>query len=219
MLDKKNLIMIGIVGAAGFASSLILGMVMSKRAPQPPQSQTPAQEQKATLEMLPTPAGEPVSLSPAKKQLDELIRDVKKTEMELKDRERKLKEQEKQVQLAQEDLKKQIGKLEALKMEIEAPRKQLKDALEELESKLVVIEKEEDTQLKKIAGTFQGMDPTKAAEALTSMSRNGQIKYVVKLLSFMEPRSSAKVMNEITDNDPETSAKLVGIWKQVRQSR
>jgi len=222
MPGKKNLIIMIVLAAAGFVVSFAASMMMSGDQPTAETAAKPQPGASTGEDFLPATALTGtgiVSLNPTRKLLNDLIREVKAKQDHLRRREKDVLAREKRLESAEKKLKDLAKQAELQHVQTVASLKTLQTKMTELDREVILITEGEDAQLLKIASTYESMDPGQCAQAFVTMWGNDQIPTVVKLLSFMEPRRAAKVLNEITDLDKkgEVSGELVERWKRVRK--
>jgi flagellar motility protein MotE (MotC chaperone) len=92
----------------------------------------------------------------------------------------------------------------------------------------VEIERTEKANLVAIAAAYDRMDPASASEILTNMSmsqsrgagsKRSSIDDAVKILYFMQERTKANVLAEMTTAEPALAALLCQRLKQVQEGK
>lgn len=212
---KLVIIVMAGLGVVSFALSFLLSSMLG--APQPSSAEEAPGQDGAQQDLGPLSPARAASVVPRAKQLDELVKEVRLRIGEYQRKQANLEKREKRLTLAEELLKKQAKELEALRMELVAPLNGLREARDELERSRVLIAKEEEANLRRIAAVYEKMDAAKAAERLSQMCNNQQEADAVKILYNMSERSAGKVLQEMTDVS--LVARLTGMMKKVQQQQ
>jgi flagellar motility protein MotE (MotC chaperone) len=211
MKKKLPFIIIGVLGLAAFAGSLLWSM---KQAP--PKTEVAKNPSESNVPV--TVSGGIVNgdgkLTPKEKQLDELIGELRVKIADNKRKEKELDERQGRLAIAQEILKKQTKELEDVQIQILTPLTALKEEQARLEKSRIRIRQEEKVNLKKMATVYEKMEPAAGGAILSVMCENKQVDNVVKILHFMSEKAAASVMDSLADKT--LAAKLTEMLQRVR---
>lgn len=221
MNKKKLIIILSAVGVVCFAGAFFASKMLNK-APAEPAAKDEASTQPADpVAAAPPPVGPGhadsvlPALGPKESQLDELLRGVRAREEAVMKREQALDHEAKRIEIARDLLKKQADETLALQAQLVAPLAGLKKAQRELQDSVLTIGKLEAGNLKKLASTFEKMDPTAGSQKLLAMCDNQQDNDAARLLHFMSDRAAAKLLAEI--GDKALAAKLIDKMKRIKE--
>ena len=135
-----------------------------------------------------TEGGQARPVEPGPGRLDmEIIRDVKKRQMELDQREERLKKQEARINTMRDDLDRQITELKTLHAKIEEQIQMRSDL--------------EIRSVKRLAKAYAAMPPENAAVLISKMDT----KIVIRVLGAMRERSAGRILAE---TPPELASKI-----------
>ncbi len=160
-------------------------------------------------------AGQPREFLPNQAAIEQLIKDLRARTAEYEHKKSLLAQRESRVRQAEENLKRRAKEVEKLRMELIGPLTRLKDAIAEVRRQQVLVDKQEKSNLQRIAGTFEKMDAVKGGAMLAGMCENGQADDAVKILYYMSERMSAKMLAEMPDQA--LAAKLTGLMKGIQE--
>lgn len=107
------------------------------------------------------------------------------------------------------DLEKQALALEDL-------RKQISKGNTELVKSRVEVQKDESTNLVKVAALYDAMPPENAAKLLTQMADTGKLDTAVKIVANMKPSKASKALSEMTD--PSLANQIIDKWKSLKST-
>jgi flagellar motility protein MotE (MotC chaperone) len=218
MSGKKFLLILGALAVVSLGVSTVLSLLLGGRGAagtgQGARAGKPLSKSEALLAQL-AAAGEPKRLLPTQSQLEETVRDLRARIAEYEHKRQLLDERDKRVAQAEENLKRRAKEVEKLRMELIGPLTRLKDAVADLQRQQKVVAKQEKANFQRIAATFEKMETTKGGAMLAGMCENGQTDDVVKILYYMNERSSAKLLAEIPDQA--LAAKLTGLMKKIQE--
>lgn len=230
-MNKKLIIITGIIGIVGFGASFgvsfILGKMQKLQQPQDEQQQQAAIENQ-TAEML--ASTEPVIKEEEKtlkaklteQQLQGLIHDVREKSMEYDVKMASLQKTEERIASVQKSLQNDIESLNKLRIEIASLTAQLKQHRQNLLDTRIEIESSEQGNFQKMASFYDTMEPEGAAEIFTNMSKlstsesNG-LDDVVKILYYMEDRNKAGVLEQLVTTEPKLAAVLSREMKKIKE--
>ena len=138
----------------------------------------------------------------------------------LTEREVKLDARRKQVELVLQDIRSEREELSRVRQQLAAELKLVADKSAELDKKFTSLdeqrkllakgsadlskgrtdyEKDERTNLTKMAALYDGMAPETAAKILQQMADTGKMETAVKVLAQMKPAKASKVLSEMPD--------------------
>lgn len=142
----------------------------------------------ATLNVPPPgdPAGVVTNAPPERINWDFLTPEIEELRKELKERLETVARREEELQDYDKRLKAERGEVDKLKHEIEAVR-------DDLSHRLIEIEVSEQKNLKTLAATYSGVQPTAALAIFKEMDD----EMVVKILAFMKPDPVGQILQEM----------------------
>jgi len=217
MGKRLLLIVLAVAGAGIFAAAFAASFAVSRYLISPAKTQaagpqTP--EAAAATKEAPKEAVPDIS-SVEEKHLYELVKEVRQKVGDCQKREQELQEQEKRLQMTREVVDREAQNLENQRLQLAAALARLKETQGELEKTRVAIGREEVVNLKRVAAVYDKMDATAGSRILEGMCTNKQEADAVKILYYMQERSVAKVLAEITDKS--LAARLCEQLKRVKE--
>ena len=165
----------------------------------------------------------PVAVRPQKMNVEEIVRvglSLKSRELAMKERERSLQRVETQQQLVLADIEAEQKELEGLLAQSRDQRaatgellKDVRQAQIEVEKKKQEIDtlqnqpgsvsasstKDREANIKDLSEVVQGLSPEKAAGVLKEFANNGKIDTAVEILSKLEDRNAAGILEAMDD--------------------
>ncbi|MCX5654050.1 MAG: hypothetical protein NTY65_05300 [Planctomycetota bacterium] len=213
MGKRLLLIVLAVAGVGIFAASFAVSRYLIKPAktqaagPQTPEAAAATNE--APKEVVPDIS------SVEEKHLYELVKEVRQKVGDCQKREQELQEQEKRLQMTREVIDREAQNMENQRLQLAAALGRLKETQGELEKTRVAIGREEVTNLKRVAAVYDKMDAAAGSRILEGMCTNKQEADAVKILYYMQERSVAKVLAEITDKS--LAARLCEQLKRVKE--
>ena len=217
-MKPKNLIILVALAGVSFAASFFVSKSMTPPAEPPAAEAPPDPEVLNELDLtgpFPEQAVSP-SYQVKERELMQLIKEVRLKQQALSEREEDLDDRQKRLELAEELLEDQATELEALRVQLVTPLTRLRETIAELENSRVQIEQEESSNLKKLAATYDKMEPRSGADILLGMCRNNQEADAVKILYFMGERQVAALLAAMPED---MAGILVTKLKTVRQTQ
>jgi len=215
MLANKKLIILISLAVVGFAASFVASMFLGG-APRPAGAQQRAQTARQTGSLMAQlAAGGLGEMRPRDKELEELVKELRQKIDLCRQKEIELQEEEKRIGMARRQLRDQAQELEALRIQLVAPLARLKEAQVQMRRTRVLVTRQEQANLKKIAAKYEKMDSTAAAEIMTEMCANKQMDDPVKILFLMSDRSAGKVLAAMTDR--KLAARMLAQMKRIEQ--
>jgi flagellar motility protein MotE (MotC chaperone) len=230
-VNKKLIIITGIIGIVGFAASFGISFILGKmKKVEPPQD---AQQQQVAADD--QTAGIPASTGPVIKeeektlkaklteqQLQGLIHDVREKSKEYDVKMKGLQKTEERIADVQKSLQNDIESLNKLRIEIASLTAQLKQQRQKLLDTRIEIVGSEQENFQKMASFYDTMEPEGAADIFTNMSKlntsesNG-LDDVVKILYYMEDRNKAGVLAQLVTTEPKLAAVLSREMKKIKE--
>jgi flagellar motility protein MotE (MotC chaperone) len=211
MSGKMRLIIIGVIGLASFVACFVLSLVTGGGSPAPTR-QEGVMESGGVAEAA---IGKLQNLSPKERELDGLIKEMRREIKAYEGKKRDLRLMERRISLAQETLAQQAKNLEDLRIEVAASLTPLKEARAKLERERIRISREEAKNLKQIAAVYEKMRADSCAETIAEMVKSGRDGVAVGILRAMDERSTAKVLSEMSDK--KMAADLSEMMKRIRE--
>jgi flagellar motility protein MotE (MotC chaperone) len=200
---------IGVFAATFVVSRYLISPAKTQAAPQPPADGS------ATAKEAPKEAAVPELSGVEEKHLYELIKEVREKVRECQKREQELAEQEKRMQMTCQVIDREAQNLENQRLQLAAALTKLKEAQAEIEKTRVAIVRDEAVNLKKVSAVYDKMDAAAGSRILEGMCTNKQESDAVKILFYMQERSVAKVLAEMTDKG--LAARLCEQLKRVKE--
>ncbi len=211
MSGKMRLIIIGVMGLASFVACFVLSLVTGGPPPTP-QKQEGVMDAGGVAEAA---IGKLQNLSPKERELDGLIKEMRREIKAYESKKRDLRMMERRISLAQESLSQQAKNLEDLRIEVATSLTPLKEARAKLERERIRITREEAKNLQQIAGVYEKMQADACAKTIAEMVKSKRENVAVGILRAMDDRSTAKVLSEMSDK--KMAADLSEMMKRVRE--
>ncbi len=158
------------------------------------------------------------AMSLSEKQLQNLIHEVRTRLQECRTKEKYLQEESERVEMAREGLREEIDRLNTLREKVATTVRQLERQEQELQASIVTVGALEKTNFQHLASTYDKMDSASAGRILLTMASGPQMHDAVKILYYMNERTAAKVIAEISTSRPEAAAMLCLQLKRVQES-
>jgi flagellar motility protein MotE (MotC chaperone) len=216
MSGKKRLIIIGVLGLVSFAACFALSLMTGdKPTGDGQQGRRGGQSMMGGDSVAAAAIGKLQSLSPKERELDALIKEMRREIQAYEGKKRELRLMERRISLAQEGLRQQAKELEDLRIDVAASLTPLKDARAKLVRERVRITREEAENLRKVAAVYENMQADACAETLAEMVKSGRETVAVGILREMSDRSTAKVLSQFSDK--KMAADLSEMMKRVRE--
>ncbi len=229
-MNKKILILTILAGLIGFGGTFYYAWSAKKKQIEKAEQQK-LKEKKAKLaaeakkiaenSLSEEEKNEKIRLSMSEKQLRELIFEVREKIQEYDKKLNELQEKEKRAKIAHKLAQKDIAELDRLRIELSSKVANLKDEQENLKNSLIKIKKIERSNLKNIAETYDKMEPSRASDIFINMSQmNGMnntasMEDAIKILYYMGDRTKAKVLGELSKEQPKLAAVFSNKLKRV----
>ena len=141
------------------------------------------------------------------KQIDLILMDIR-SDREILDRLRN------QIATELKLVSEKSGELDKKFAELDTERKQVAKSTSELGKGRLEIEKDERTNLVKMASLYDAMAPENAAKILQQMADTGKMDTAVKVLAAMKPAKASKVLSEMPDSS--LAAQLLEKMKSLK---
>jgi flagellar motility protein MotE (MotC chaperone) len=206
MGKRLLLIILAVAGIAVFAVSFVVSRGLISPAKTQAAAPAPAEAPAALKATANAAAAETQTVE--EKHLYDLVKEVREKVRECQKREQELEEQEKRMQITRQVIDREAQNLEAQRLQLAA-------ALTRVKETRVAIDREEVVNLKRVAAVYDKMDATAGGRILEGMCTNKQESDAVKILHYMQERSVAKVLAEITDKN--LAARLCEQLKRVKE--
>lgn len=225
-MNKKLIIMAGIIGLVGFGGTFAFAWFTKQTPPIPvPNPATANAATELNTEQLESGSASPSPLeisakkSMTEKQLKGLIYEIRSKIIEYDQKIAGVELQEKRLAVAQETLQKDISHLNDLRVDLTSTVAKLKAEQDNLMKSKIEIAKIEKKNLNSIAATYDKMDAASAGTILTnivqSQARNANPDDAVKILYYMTERTKAKVLASIAETEPGISAYFCQKLKRI----
>ena len=140
-------------------------------------------------------------------ELSDMLKEARTTKERAEAEAAKLSQREKRVALLIKDLQKEKQELLKMRGKVDVRLEELKKTEAEISRRTIEIEKAEAAGLQRSAAIHEAMDPKKAAAAIALDLTQG-----AKLLSFMQEKKAARILQEMT---PEGASALLSLVKKV----
>jgi len=212
MFKKKFMILIlaGLGVVSFVAAYFVAGMLGVGRSAPPPAPLAAEEEAEGTGAARP-----PVEMRPSEKLLQTLIRDLRAKIDEVEARARTLDQRERRLRLAEAELRKVTQEVDDLRMSAVAAFAPLNERLKEIQQSLILVSATERANLKRVAAVYDKMTADASSRIFTEMVKSKRVDDAVKLLSYMQERSAAKLLAAISD--PAMAAELSDRLKRVKE--
>lgn len=196
-------------------------------APTPPASAESSTGDAVVADVSAAPVAEaplPVAVRPRPMSVEELIRyglSLNARDDSLQKQEDALRQRVMQVQLALADLQTEQASLDAIRAQVQQQlqaadgllariqqgRQELvteqaraKSQLEEFKTAQLEMDEQERENIKRLATWVRAMDPSNAGDVLKEMANDGRMATAVKILSNLEEREAAKILDSLSDS-------------------
>jgi len=240
-VSKKLIIITASAGLVSFAGAFILGWLTTQAPSVSPDM--PAQPGKAsfeTIQEMPRPAVDMTdtigmvsgseSRRMTEKQLKDLVFEVREKVEEYNNRLQNLTLREERLQRTQDTLKQDIQKLKDLRIELATIIADIKSERDKLLKSRLEIDQTEKDNLVLIAATYDKMDASSASKIVVSMctsqtqpnvidNQSSGFDEAVKILYYMQDRTKAKLLAELTTAEPKLAAFLTQKLKRIVEGR
>jgi flagellar motility protein MotE (MotC chaperone) len=213
MGKRLLLIILAVAGIAVFAVSFVVSRGLISPAKTQAAAPAPTEAPAASRATANEAAAETQTVE--EKHLYDLVKEVREKVRECQKREQELEEQEKRLQITRQVIDREAQNLEGQRLQLAAALTRVKETQGELEKTRVAIDREEVVNLKRVAAVYDKMDATAGGRILEGMCTNKQESDAVKILHYMQERSVAKVLAEITDKN--LAARLCEQLKRVKE--
>jgi flagellar motility protein MotE (MotC chaperone) len=236
-VSKKLIIITAAAGLVSFAGAFVFGWrTRPPLASRPDESGQPAPVGVETVPEFPQPgvgvigavgtASDREKKAMTKKQLKNLVFEVREKVQEYNDKLQSLEVWEQRLQRAQDTLKEDIKNLNDLRVELTLIVTSLKDERDKLLKSRLEVAQTEKNNLVLISATYDKMDASSAGKILVSMcasqtqpdkvdSQDSGFDEAVKILYYMTERTKAKLLAEVTTSEPKLAAFLTRRLKNV----
>ena len=234
-MGKKEIILLAAAGIVTFSGAFGVTFVMKKKkAPSvlPPEITDPvasatedAKTESAEASVPPLGGAENLAgpednvRGMTEKQLQGLIDDIRERMKEYALKEKDFAEQEQRLTVARQALQDDIDRLGKLNAQLVTVLADLKRQEEQLLKTRVVVDIEEQTNMKRLAATYDKMEAAQAGKILTSMMSGGQMADAVKIVYYMSERTAGKLLAEIASTRPEVAGRLSLELKKVAEKQ
>jgi len=227
-MNKKKILIITLVALVSFAASFAVGWFTTKSAVLQQNQQIIAAEQKLTLSKENTSTANTTSgieKNLTQKDLQNLAFKIRMKIQEYSDKLKGLKTREQRLKTAHDLLKKDIDKLNKLRTELDMAIVSLKEQQNKLNKSRVIITKTEQENLITLAATYDKMSSDSASKILSDMTKmptngkNSNLDEAVKILHYMQDRSRAKVLAELSNSEPKLAALFCCKLKQITKEQ
>jgi len=161
-------------------------------------------------------------------QLKDLIYEVREKINDYDAKVAALEKEKERLRIAQQTLTRDIETLNNLRVDLAATVASVRSERDSLLKTRVEVERTEKANLVAIAAAYDKMDAGSASEILTNMSMSQSrgagssrtsLDDAVKILYFMQDRTKAKVLEEMTTAEPALAALLSQRLKQVQEGK
>ncbi|MBT3199245.1 MAG: hypothetical protein HN350_04955 [Phycisphaerales bacterium] len=213
MKGKLKIIILAVIAIVSFgAAYVVTPLLVDKPAP----TASGEDEQKDPADTPPSVPGvliSPESVQTAtiamkREELGTLITELRLKLDDCRAREKGLAEREKRVKIAGDILTKQAQDLEKLRLGLIPVLQRYQEIKKDIESTQIQITAAEDKNIKLLAGRYDAMGSEGAAKILIDLWSGKQEDLAIKILYYMQARSSAKVLAAISLSDDESASAL-----------
>jgi len=153
------------------------------------------------------------------KQLKGLILEMRSKLNDFAIKEKMLAEKEGRIQMSMEELHKNTKEMEEIRIKLVAQLSAIKQNQIALDEKMIKIGTIEKANTKKTALLYDKMKSEPASESIINLTKSNQTDLAVKIIYYMNERTSAKLLAEITKNDPTLAAKLVEKLRWIEETK
>ena len=140
------------------------------------------------------------------KQLKDLIFEMRTKLADLTVKEKKLEEKDEHIQMSMKELQGNIKELEDLRMKLMAQLSSIKAQQKLLDDKLITIGASEKKNIIKLAAVYDKRKAPQACKTIVNLYKSNQLDYAVKLTYYMSERASSKLLDEMSNQQPELAA-------------
>lgn len=226
-MSKKITILTISAGVVLFAVSLGVGWFISQKTkPQTPETQAKTEtDSKREPELIDTSekATDEFSRNLSERELERLLVETKETLQEYKQKANKLEKRQARLNTTREMIEKDLAELDKLRFELSQASGDLKDRINRLKDLKIEINKSKRDNLVALASTYDSMDSASASDILANMTqlpgKNQEgISDAIKILYFMSDRKRAKLLEKLSENEPELAAVFCNRLKFITET-
>ncbi len=220
-MNVKKIFIILVVTILSFGASFGISWFVNSKKPLSPENV--AQPIQASLETPAVKENNPLQPERAatrslpERRLLNLIEDARNKVRDCKLREDQLDEYESQLEITKQSLSDDVKKLSNLYDQLSRQVLELKKQQQILDERIVEIKQDESERLKQLASVYDNMDETSSASIFINMITNNQLEDAAKIVFFMSDRKSAKVLAEITNEEPTVARILCTKIKNIKE--
>jgi len=237
-VSKKLIIIAASAGLVSFVGAFVLGFFTAPSPPEyldetsqpmPEDTVIDTSEMSSSFADVTEPAGVILGSQKqtmAEKQLKTLVFEIRGKMEEYNEKLKNLTLREQRLQTTQETLKKDIQDLKNLRIELATIVADIKSEHDKLLKSRLEIARTERENLALIAATYDKMDASSASKILVSMCtserqpdvidvQSSGFDEAVKILYYMTDRTKAKLLAELTTDEPKLAALLTQKLKRI----
>lgn len=144
----------------------------------------------------------------SERQLKSLISEMRSKLSDFSAKEKMLKAKEARIQMSIKELQKNVMGMEDLRVKLTAIASSIKQNQKVLDDKLVRIEDVEKKNIMKTSAIYDKMKPQQASEIMINLAASNQLDYAVKITYYMTDRTSANLIAEISETQPNLAATI-----------
>lgn len=231
-MNRKILILTVLMGVVLFGASFGVSWFMTQKeqagANENDETQTKAKADKQKKLAMPEngspeePAGFGRELS--EKELERLILEARETIKSYKEKCSRLEKQEARLNTTKELIERDIQELDKLRFELSQTSVALKEQINRLEKMKVEINESKQDNLAALAATYDHMEAGSASNILSNMAKlpgknkEQGINDAIKILYYMSDRTRAKLLEQLSENEPELAATFCNKLKFVTET-
>ena len=149
------------------------------------------------------------------KQAEARRKQLELIQNDLRDERAAIDDLRKQVKKELEAVNAVLANLEQQRQSLKTDRGKTAQATKDLQARTLLLEKDEQENLKKMSLMYNTMPPESAARIMRSLADTGKMDTAVKVLGLMQERHAAKVLAEL--RDPTLAVQLLEKLKGLRR--
>lgn len=231
-MNKKQILIMAGIGVVCFGLSFVAGLFLNKPKPASGQSENTVEKidpmgskrnsgDSVDVGKVPFNSGnrteQNLERKLSEKQLRTLVFEMRSKLAELDRREKDVTKKEQQINTSMEELQKNAEELKQLRVKLASMTSSIKEERKKLEESLIRIDKIEQKNIQKTAAIYDKMKSDEASLIIMDLFKNKQIDYAVKILYYMNERTSANLIAEIANKSSSTAALISDKLSQVEE--
>lgn len=229
-MNKKMLILTISAGVLIFGISLGIGWLMSEnddtdidRTAQQTKTEPDSNQTEPELVDASESTTDEFSRNISERELKRLLVETRDTLKEYKQKINNLEKKQTRINTIRKIVEKDLRELDELRSELTQASSEMKSKISRLEKLKVEIDESKRDNLVALASTYDTMDSSSASNILANMARlpgedEKSINDAIKILYFMSDRTRGKLLEKLSENEPELAAVFCNKLKFITET-